>query len=54
MENYLKEFTHALVKKDTYIGNVNGVMNAVIVEGKPVGESVLQGEGAGPGATSSA
>ena len=29
-------------------------MNAVIVEGKPVGESVLQGEGAGPGATSSA
>ena len=43
-----------LVKKDTYIGNVNGVMNAVIVQGKPVGESVLQGEGAGPGATSSA
>ena len=43
-----------LVKKDSYIGNVNGVMNAVIVEGKPVGESVLQGEGAGPGATSSA
>ena len=43
-----------LVRKDTYIGNVNGVMNAVIVQGKPVGESVLQGEGAGPGATSSA
>tara|TARA_B100000029_G_scaffold323829_1_gene316210 strand:+ start:1629 stop:2918 length:1290 start_codon:yes stop_codon:yes gene_type:complete len=43
-----------LVKKDTYIGNVNGVMNAVIVNGKPVGESVLQGEGAGPGPTSSA
>ena len=43
-----------LVKKNTYIGNVNGVMNAVIIEGKPVGESVLQGEGAGPGATSSA
>ncbi len=44
----------SLVKKDTYIGNVNGVMNAVIVQGKPVGESVLQGEGAGPGPTSSA
>ena len=42
-----------LVSKKTYIGNVNGVMNAVIAEGKPVGESVLQGEGAGPGATSS-
>ena len=40
-----------LVKKDSYIGNVNGVMNAVIVDGKPVGESVFQGEGAGPGAT---
>ncbi len=43
-----------LVKKNTYIGNVNGVMNAVILEGKPVGKSVLQGEGAGPGPTSSA
>ena len=28
-------------------------MNAVITEGKPVGQSVLQGEGAGPGPTSS-
>ena len=28
-------------------------MNAVILEGKPVGESILQGEGAGPGPTSS-
>ena len=42
-----------LVSKNTYIGNVNGVMNAVITEGKPVGESLLQGEGAGPGPTSS-
>jgi homoserine dehydrogenase len=42
-----------LVNKNSYIGNVNGVMNAVITQGKPVGESVLQGEGAGPGPTSS-
>ena len=42
-----------LVSKNTYIGNVNGVMNAVITHGKPIGESVLQGEGAGPGPTSS-
>ena len=28
-------------------------MNAVITRGKPVGESILQGEGAGPGPTSS-
>ena len=42
-----------LVNKDSYIGNVNGVMNAVIIQGKPVGESILQGEGVGPGPTSS-
>ena len=42
-----------LVGKNTYIGNVNGVMNAVITNGKPIGESILQGEGAGPGPTSS-
>ena len=42
-----------LVDKKSYIGNVSGVMNAVILQGKPVGESVLQGEGAGPGPTSS-
>ena len=42
-----------LVGKNTYIGNVNGVMNAVITHGKPIGESILQGEGAGPGPTSS-
>ena len=51
---FLKQFIHVLVSKKSYIGNVNGVMNAVIIEGKPVGESVLQGEGAGPGPTSSA
>ena len=55
VNNQLFERVHpCLVKKNTYIGNVNGVMNAVILEGKPVGESVLQGEGAGPGPTSSA
>ena len=42
-----------LVKKENYIANINGVMNAVILNGTPVGESVLQGEGAGPGPTSS-
>ena len=55
INNKLFERVHpCLVKKDTYIGNVNGVMNAVITYGKPVGESIHQGEGAGPGATSSA
>ena len=55
INNQLFETVHpCLVSKKSYIGNVNGVMNAVIIEGKPVGESILQGEGAGPGPTSSA
>ncbi len=55
INNQLFERVHpCLVNKNTYIGNVNGVMNAVILEGNPVGQSVLQGEGAGPGPTSSA
>ena len=54
INNKLFETVHpCLVSKNSYIGNVNGVMNAVIIEGKPVGESILQGEGAGPGPTSS-
>ena len=55
VNNKLFERVHpCLIKRNTYIANVNGVMNAVIIEGNPVGESVLQGEGAGPGPTSSA
>ncbi len=55
INNKLFERVHpCLVKKNSYIANVSGVMNAVILKGIPVGESVLQGEGAGPGPTSSA
>jgi homoserine dehydrogenase len=55
LNNKLFERVHpCLVGKETYIGNINGVMNAVILSGKPIGETVLQGEGAGPGPTSSA
>ena len=36
------------------LANIDGVLNAIVVEGVPVGKSVLQGEGAGPGPTSSA
>jgi homoserine dehydrogenase len=55
INNKLFERVHpCLVEKDSYIANVSGVMNAVILQGEPVGESVLQGEGAGPGSTSSA
>ena len=41
-------------KKKTYIAGINGVLNAVVIEGKPVGQSVIQGEGAGAEATTSA
>ena len=43
-----------LIKKSSYVASIDGVLNAVIVEGKPVGRSIIQGEGAGPSATTSA
>ena len=43
-----------LIKKTSYIANINGVLNAVVIDGDPVGRSVVQGEGAGPEATTSA
>ena len=43
-----------LVNKDSYISNINGVLNAVIIEGTPIGKFTIQGEGAGPGPTTSA
>ena len=43
-----------LVDKTSYIAGVDGVLNAVIVDGKPIGKNVIQGEGAGPSATTSA
>ncbi len=55
INNKLFERVHpCLIKKNRYIANVQGVMNAVILKGEPVGQSVLQGEGAGPEPTSSA
>tara|TARA_A100001015_G_scaffold290153_1_gene362820 strand:+ start:1563 stop:2855 length:1293 start_codon:yes stop_codon:yes gene_type:complete len=54
INNQLFETVHpCLVRNDSYIGKINGVMNAIILEGKPVGQTILQGEGAGPGPTSS-
>tara|TARA_Y100001970_G_C14191209_1_gene835503 strand:+ start:586 stop:1881 length:1296 start_codon:yes stop_codon:yes gene_type:complete len=43
-----------LIDKSSYVASIDGVLNAVIVEGKPVGKSIIQGEGAGPAATTSA
>ena len=44
----------SLVKKTSYIASIDGVLNAVITEGVPVGQIIIQGEGAGPEATTSA
>ena len=53
--NKLMERVHpCLVLENSYIANINGVLNAIVVDGHPIGRSVLQGEGAGPGPTSSA
>ena len=43
-----------LIKKDSYVASIDGVQNAVIINGNPVGQSIIQGEGAGPLATTSA
>ena len=53
--NKVMERVHpCLILKNSYIANINGVLNAIVVDGYPIGRSVLQGEGAGPGPTSSA
>ncbi len=44
----------ALLLKKHPIASVNGVLNAVYIEGKPIGPLMFVGEGAGPAATSSA
>ena len=53
--NKLMERVHpCLISKNSYIAKIDGVLNAVVVDGSPIGKSVLQGEGAGPGPTTSA
>ena len=43
-----------LIRQDSYVAGIDGVLNAVIIDGKPIGQSIIQGEGAGPAATTSA
>ena len=55
LNNKIYQRVHpTLIKKNSYVASIDGVLNAVIVEGKPVGQSIIQGEGAGPAATTSA
>ena len=53
-KNIYQRVHPTLIKKNSHIASIDGVLNAVIVEGKPVGQSIIQGEGAGPAATTSA
>ena len=55
LNNRIYQRVHpTLIKKDSYVASIDGVLNAVIIDGKPVGQSIIQGEGAGPAATTSA
>ena len=55
LNNKIYQRVHpTLIKKESYVASIDGVLNAVIVDGKPVGQSIIQGEGAGPSATTSA
>ena len=53
--NHIFERVHpALVDINSYMANINGIHNATIIKSYPVGQSIMQGEGAGPGPTTSA
>ncbi len=55
INNIIYQRVHpTLIKKSSYVASIDGVLNAVIVDGFPVGQSIIQGEGAGAAATTSA
>ena len=55
IKSKLSERVHpCLISNSSHISNIDGVLNAIVIDGLPSGRSVLQGEGAGPGPTSSA
>ena len=52
--NIFQRVHPTLIKRSSYVAGIDGVLNAVIIDGSPVGQSIIQGEGAGPTATTSA
>jgi len=53
--NKLIERVHpCLISSNSPLSNIGGVLNSIVVDGFPIGKSIFQGEGAGPGPTSSA
>ena len=53
-KNIYQRVHPTLIRDTSYVASINGVLNAVIIDGDPVGQSIIQGEGAGPFATTSA
>ena len=53
-KNIFQRVHPTLIKDSSYVASIDGVLNAVIINGCPVGQSIIQGEGAGPAATTSA
>jgi len=54
INNQIKQRVHpALIPLDLDIANINGVTNAVVVDGEPIGRTIYEGAGAGKGPTSS-
>ena len=53
-KNIFQRVHPTLIRDSSYVGSIDGVLNAVIIDGNPVGKSIIQGEGAGPAATTSA
>ena len=55
LNNKIYQRVHpTLIRNSSYVATIDGVLNAVIVDGKPIGQTIIQGEGAGPSATTSA
>ena len=54
IKNTIKQRVHpSLIPNDIDIANINGVTNAIVVDGNPIGRTVYEGPGAGKGPTSS-
>ena len=54
LNNKIYQRVHPTLIKRILCCKIDGVLNAVIIDGKPVGQSTIQGEGAGAAATTSA
>jgi homoserine dehydrogenase len=53
--NQLKQRVHpCLIPKNIDIASIDGVTNAVVVDGQPIGRTIYEGPGAGKGPTASA